>query len=392
VLKNENVLAFQEIAPVIINSFSGGAIFTVTDKNKIIWKLTSNVFDAADQKNEFDVPQIKVGLEIRSDSGPYLAMQEKRIVEEKVPRAVYGMRLITKNIPIFDDNGDAVGCLSFLFPRLHPVGAAFPRFAPLIADMFPEGAFIFMTDLDAFRVRQPSHKFNIPDIQWGVKLPTDGVARRAITTRMLAVEELDASIYGAPVLMMSYPIFDEDDPIQVVGTFCIAQPRQTVLDLRIMSTNLSKSLEEISAVIQELAASASDISSNEYHLNQNIKEVSDLSFKINDVLIFIKQIADETKMLGLNASIEAARAGEVGRGFGVVAEEIRKLSDESKNTVAQIRGLTESIDTKVEETIRNSQITLNSGQEQAAAIQEITASIEEINIMAERLEKIALGM
>jgi Methyl-accepting chemotaxis protein len=382
VIKQDKVAAFQEIAPVIINTFNRGAILTVTDTNKIIWKLASN---------EFDIPEVNVGLEIRPGSGPYLAMQEKRITEEKVPNAVYGTRLLTRNIPIIDDNGDAKGCLTFIFPRLHQVGASFPLFAPLIADMFPEGAFIFMTDLDSYRVRQPSKEFDIQDIQWGIKFKSDGVASRAIATKRLAVEEVEANIYGVPVLIMSYPIFDEDDPNQVVGTFCIAQPRQTVVDLRIMATALSQSLEEISAVIQELAASASDISSNESKLNHSIQEVSDLSLKIKEVLVFIKQIADETKMLGLNASIEAARAGEIGRGFGVVAEEIRKLSDESKNTVAQIRTLTDSIDYKVEETVKNSQITLDSSQEQASAIQELTASIEEISAMAEKLEKIAIN-
>jgi methyl-accepting chemotaxis protein len=55
-------------------------------------------------------------------------------------------------------------------------------------------------------------------------------------------------------------------------------------------------------------------------------------------------MADETQMSGLNAAIEAARAGDAGRGFGVVAEEIRKLSDQSKQTAEQIRQLTKTIE------------------------------------------------
>jgi len=71
---------------------------------------------------------------------------------------------------------------------------------------------------------------------------------------------------------------------------------------------------------------------------------------INSVMEFIKEIADETKMLGLNAAIEAARVGEAGRGFGVVAEEIRKLSQESKKTVVQIKELTQGIEKSMAET------------------------------------------
>ncbi len=121
----------------------------------------------------------------------------------------------------------------------------------------------------------------------------------------------------------------------------------------------------------------------------NIKEVTGLSEEINEVSAFIKEIADETKMLGLNAAIEAARADDAGRGFGVVAEEIRKLSDQSKSTVPKIKKLTNIIMAKVDEVSDKSRNSLHSSQEQAAATEEITASIEEIAAMTEELNKIA---
>jgi methyl-accepting chemotaxis protein len=104
---------------------------------------------------------------------------------------------------------------------------------------------------------------------------------------------------------------------------------------------------------------------------------------------FIKQIADETKMLGLNAAIEAARAGESGRGFGVVAEEIRKLSDDSRETVVKIRDLTRSIEEKLNETASLSAASMRSGEEQAAATEELNASVEEILALAQELDSIS---
>ena len=69
--------------------------------------------------------------------------------------------------------------------------------------------------------------------------------------------------------------------------------------------------------------------------------------QINVLSESIMQIAEQTNLLSLNAAIEAARAGEAGRGFSVVADEIRKLSERSKNTVIEIQGVTSKVTTAV---------------------------------------------
>ncbi len=170
----------------------------------------------------------------------------------------------------------------------------------------------------------------------------------------------------------------------------LVESREEMIDrLREHSATLNTNLQEISAVVQEITASATEISMNENQLNHDIMDIMRLSDEIAVVLGFIKQIADETKMLGLNAAIEAARAGEAGKGFGVVAEEIRKLSDESKETVVKIKGLIEEIKGKVETTVNSSKNTLRSSEEQAAATQEMSARIGEIAMMADDLQKLA---
>jgi uncharacterized phage infection (PIP) family protein YhgE len=261
-----------------------------------------------------------------------------------------------------------------------------------MAELFPEGATLYITDLEQFRYRYDSKKFGFPDIVVGTKLKEGSGAKQVIEKRQMIISDMPADIYGVPVQVMCQPLFDEDDSNLVIGTFGIGLPRQNALQLREVSHNLKRSLEEVSAVIEELAASASQITVNERQLNNKIMEVNQLSENINDILGFIKQIADETKMLGLNAAIEAARAGDVGRGFGVVAEEIRKLSDESKDTVVKIRALTDQIKKTVGETASTGELTLRSAEEQAAATEEITASVEEITSLADSLEAMARDM
>jgi hypothetical protein len=109
------------------------------------------------------------------------------------------------------------------------------------------------------------------------------------------------------VMKMNHPGIDENDQTQVIGRLAVSLPRKNCIGLKQIPNNLSRSLEEISAVIEELASSASGIVENERFLNQKVKDSLNLSEDINEVLTFIRKIADETRMWGLNAAIEAAR-------------------------------------------------------------------------------------
>jgi len=281
------------------------------------------------------------------------------------------------------------GIIGIIIPRLNAIAKAFDDFAPMVANMFPEGGFLYMTDLEKFAYRQGSEKFDIPEYQKGTPLTEKTVAQEVIRSKKMIDKEVDASVYGFPVAIKTYPQFDEDDPTKVVATFGVAVPRAKATQLKEMANNMDRGLLEIASLLEELSSSATEIATNEQQLNHNVQEIYRLSEDINSVLGFIRQIADETKMLGLNAAIEAARAGEAGRGFGVVAEEIRKLSDESKGTVVKIRKLTDDIKRKIDETAHNSQSTMRGSEEQAAATEEMTATIQEITSMANELAKMA---
>lgn len=161
------------------------------------------------------------------------------------------------------------------------------------------------------------------------------------------------------------------------------------IKLKRMSSSLHEGLTQIAASMEQMAASAMEVSQNQNLLNNEISNVSSLSQQIDEVLAFIKQIADETKMLGLNAAIEAARSGDAGRGFAVVAQEIRKLSDESKQTVVRIRELTTHIQKSVSKTMDTSSSTLSTTEQQASAVQEVNASVEEIMALSEQLNNLS---
>jgi len=371
------------LAETLADLIPGGVMFGVIEEDTIVWVKESG---------SLKIDLLSVGRKMDANSTSMKALREKRVLMQSVPRSVYGIRLSIVSIPIINANDESVGIFAIAMPKLHPVAAAFKNFAPILAEMFHEGSFMYMTDLEKIFDRQPSAKFDMPSIKIDQKLQEDDIPYKVIKSKQPVMTEIDASKYGIPIYAASYPLFDDDNKDEIVATLGVVTPKRTASTLREMSTNLENGLSGIASAIEELAASATAIHVNEQSLNENIKEVIDISEEINEVSLFIKEIADETKMLGLNAAIEAARAGEAGRGFGVVAEEIRKLSDQSKSTVPKIQKLTDDIKQKVSEASDKSSSSLHSSQEQAAATEEITASVEEITSMSQELAKIAMTL
>lgn len=373
----DNMKATSELQADLI---PGGVLYLIIEGDTFTWRKASKEFD-------LDIFQIGDKLNIESVAGR--AMKDNKTIIQNVPRNLYGIRLKTVAEPIVNEKGEVVGAFSIVFPRLHPVAKAFNDFAPILVEMFPEGSVLYITDLEKIVYKQPSKKFDTSFLQIGTLITEDSMAGKAIKTKQPVSIEDDSLKYGVPVLIASYPLVDEDDKNQIVATFGIITPKEIAVKLRVMSESLENGLSGVSAAIEQLAASASQIHVNEQDLNIEIKDVISLSEEINEISSFIKEIADETKMLGLNAAIEAARAGDAGRGFGVVADEIRKLSEQSKSTVPKIKKLTDNIKSKIEKASEMSQGSLSSSQEQAAASEELTASIEEISSTSEELNNIA---
>lgn len=112
------------------------------------------------------------------------------------------------------------------------------------------------------------------------------------------------------------------------------------------------------------------------------KNSADETKNISDL---IKEVANQTNLLGLNAAIEAARAGEQGRGFSVVADEVRKLALHSANATENIESSLTEMKTQIDQILENISNMTALTQTQAALTEQVNASVDEVNHMSQRL-------
>ena len=99
---------------------------------------------------------------------------------------------------------------------------------------------------------------------------------------------------------------------------------------------LSSSVNEISRQVQESARMATEAVGQARITNDRVSELSKAASRIGDVVELINTIAEQTNLLALNATIEAARAGEAGRGFAVVASEVKALAEQTSKATGEI--------------------------------------------------------
>ena len=121
----------------------------------------------------------------------------------------------------------------------------------------------------------------------------------------------------------------------------------------------ANTLEEGSGVIKQTLDSIENISSTVGDAASSLSELNSHTQQISDIIEVIRGIADQTNLLALNAAIEAARAGEQGRGFAVVADEVRNLASRSAASTQQITGMISKIQSGADASIRSMENTVN---------------------------------
>jgi methyl-accepting chemotaxis protein len=183
-------------------------------------------------------------------------------------------------------------------------------------------------------------------------------------------------------------------------------------DIANVSASLSSSAEQVSdttsSVMEVLAQGVNSSNTSQETIEAVAREVADMaqeltllqeeSARIGSVLDVIKGIADQTNLLALNAAIEAARAGEQGRGFAVVADEVRALAHRTQESTVEIQSMVEELQAKSINAVNSigrghklTQDSLNHSGEVVSALDKVGLAFQEVDNLTSQIASSTQG-
>ncbi|MBX4269609.1 methyl-accepting chemotaxis protein [Clostridium estertheticum] len=223
----------------------------------------------------------------------------------------------------------------------------------------------------------------------GDKIPTGCAADICLKEKKPISVIVPKNVFGVPLKTMAVPVFEND---KISGTMIIGMSLSKKEKMSDLSNTLSDSLSQISTNLFDMTSGIQKIAETNSGIQKFIEITKDNSKKTDEVLSFIEGIAKQTNLLGLNAAIESARAGEFGKGFSVVSNEIRKLSQSTKESAKQINSMLNTIQDSINEIylrFNDSNLILDN---QSSGLEEITATVQELNSTATILNEFASTM
>lgn len=264
------------------------------------------------------------------------------------------------------------------------VQKAFDELIPYMQAFFEDEIAFTISTTEYFLRVVNSENINM-NAKPGDPLRPGGAAYECIKAKKVVSLIVPKEIFGVEIKAIGIPV--KDDNGSIVGSIVLVKSLKRYYEMLNLSRTLSHSLEEITKISSEVSSGIENTVNSNNKILSELHEAENRAEDTNDVLSFIKNVAHQTNLLGLNAAIEASRAGEYGKGFSVVANEIRKLSNSSSESVNKINNILTQIKSSVNKISKSIMYTTDTFNQQLSEIQQIDAELQKLNSIAAILKK-----
>lgn len=258
------------------------------------------------------------------------------------------------------------------------------RLASCLPELLDAG--VFVSDRDKIVYYKPSKNFDL-NMQIGLPVKPGMASFQAMQEKRRVIMRKDNSQSGKPFVTAVIPLFD--DGHEVIGTLALVETIERQAFLNNMAVSLNENISTLASTTQEISAQTQEISAVIERQVAAVQQSQARARETDQVIELIKTIASQTNLLGLNAAIEAARVGEHGRGFGVVAEEIRKLAAMSSESIHKIDGIIRTVIDDSRQNGRQMQEVREMVSQITAATGQVADAIQQTSSMAQKLEAMA---
>ena len=239
-----------------------------------------------------------------------------------------------------------------------------------------------ITDKEKFIFIKQGKEFKLP---YEIGQTINDTIKSVLNNEKELIVDIPRRIFPAGAKCYFFPLIEENI---CVGVLAVAVDFKNKTNLEDIIKKLTDSIANISGEIKNVALGVSNLASMNTELLQKTNETSNEAKNSDKIISIIQDISAETNLLGLNASIEAARAGDTGRGFSVVAEEIRKLSDTSKESINKIDTIIKNISKGIIE-VDDGLCKINTvSQDQSEALNSISESLDSLNEIVKSLNEL----